>query len=79
MVSGLEGSHHRANVAHISQSMPDSGLGFQEKVIAHSSSHAKCFSGRFQKSIPAKIRQHILYISCNERYVDGFVGELTSA
>jgi hypothetical protein len=32
-----------------------------------------------QKSIPAQIRQRILYISINEGYVDGFVWELTFA
>ena len=32
-----------------------------------------------QKSIPAQIRQRILYISNDEGYVDGFVQELTFA
>jgi len=33
----------------------------------------------FTKSIPAQIRQRILYISNNEGHVDGFVPELTFA
>ena len=32
-----------------------------------------------QKSIPTKIRELIPYISKSKGYVDGFVGELTSA
>ena len=32
-----------------------------------------------QKSIPAQIRQLILYISNSKGYVDGFVGGVTSA
>ena len=32
-----------------------------------------------QRSIPAQVRQLILYIRDNEGSVDGFVGELTSA
>ena len=31
------------------------------------------------KSIPTKIRQLVLYVSNCKEYVDGFVGELTSA
>ena len=32
-----------------------------------------------QKSIPTQIRQLVLYLSNSEKYVDGFVGKLTSA
>jgi hypothetical protein len=37
------------------------------------------FTAVFKKSIPAKIRQFILYISKYESQVDGFVRELTFA
>ena len=36
-------------------------------------------SYKSQKSIPAQIRQRILYISHDKGYVDGFVQELTFA
>ena len=37
------------------------------------------FKDDLQKSIPTQLRQLILYISNRKGYVDGFVGELTSA
>ena len=40
-------------------------------------SHTMCCSSRF--AIPQQIRQLILHISNSQRYVDAFVGKLTSA
>ena len=51
----------------------------QGQRLRQSLSYTKCVS-KFvlQTSIPAHIRQLILYISNSKGYVDGFVGELTS-
>ena len=47
-----------------------SGVGFHFTIF---------FKVVLQKSIPTQIRQHIPYISNSQAYVDGFVGESTSA
>ena len=57
------------------------GEGHDErrKEKARVSSRTNRFQSCLQKSIPAQIRQLILYISKSKGYVDGSVGKLTSA
>ena len=52
---------------------------FKARIHPEVLSHTKCFEVVSQKSIPTQIRQLILYISNSKGWVDGFVGELTSA
>ena len=51
----------------------------QRRPAEHDFISQKMLKNRIAKSIPAKIRQLILYIGDSEGYVDEFLGELTSA